>query len=296
MFCPNCGNKFSGDGNFCDSCGHALKQKIDTTETTQEARKPLISINVSKTQTLVFYDSFLIYKGARINYKDVDGISYLLTRTKHSVNFIPTHTSSSFQIKLEVNGQKYEIGSSATSFMFFEGKSQKEKEEIFAKLVYILDNLIKPFVLINLLAKYNKENELKIGDSLTVNSKGFYKKRFWRSPEFLPWDQYYNSVLHQGNLHIYKDDTAKKYKLYFSCSMSVMNTAVFPDLLNILFQSGGALNQETIKDLEKRKSELFSAESQKTNKVSVTENFCWSCSAPNEVGQKFCMHCGNKLL
>ena len=296
MFCPNCGNKFNSDENFCGSCGHDLKHKTNVAQVEQDTTKPLISINVSKTQTLVFYNNFLVYKGSRVNYKDIDGMSYLLTRTKHSINFIPTHTSSSFQIKLEANGQKYDVGSSDTSFMFFKSQSQKEKEEIFGKLVYVLDNLIKPFVLINQLIKYGKENELKIGDSLTINSKGFFKKRFWRSPEFLPWDQYYNSVLHQGNFHIYKSDPAKKYKMYFSCSMSVMNTAIFSDLLNILFQSNGVVNSEEIKDLEKKKGEILSTENQKTKQVEGSKNFCWSCSAPNEAGQKFCMHCGSKLL
>lgn len=295
MHCPNCGNKITGNENFCESCGHDLKQKVSV-EVENDATQPLISINISKSQTLIFYNSFLIYKGSRINYKDIDGISYLLTRTKHSVNFIPTHTSSTFKIKLEANEQKYEVDSSATSFMFFQGKNQKEKEEIFRKLVYVLDNLIKPFVLINQLIKYGKENELKIGDSLIINSQGFFKKRFWRSPEVLPWNQYYNSVLHQGNFHIYKSDPSKKYKLYFACSMSVMNTAIFPDLLNILFQSNGVVNQDEVKDLEKRKNELVSTEQQKLDKANGSKNFCWSCSAPNEAGQKFCRHCGSKLL
>ena len=294
MHCPNCGNKISGNENFCESCGHDLKQKLAEVE--KDTTQPLISINVSKSQTLVFYNSFLIYKGARINYKDINGMSYLLTRTKHSVNLIPTHTTSAFKIKLEANGQKFEVDSSDTSFMFFKSQSQKEKEETFGKLVYILDNLIKPFVLINQLIKYGKENELKIGDSLTINSKGFFKKKFWRSPEFLPWDQYYNSVLHQGNFHIYKSDPSKKYKLFFACSMSVMNTAIFPDFLNILFQSNGVVNQNEIKDLEKRKGELVSAEQQKLEKADGSKNFCWSCSAPNEAGQKFCKHCGSKLM
>lgn len=294
MHCPNCGNKISGNENFCESCGHDLKQKVSV-EVESDATQPLISINVSKSQTLVFYNSFLIYKGARLNYKDIDGISYLLTRTKHSVNLIPTHTTSAFKIKLEANGQKYEVDSSDTSFMFFKSQTQKEKEEIFGKLVYILDNLIKPFVLINQLIKYGKESELKIGDSLIVNSKGFFKKRFWRSSEFLPWNQYYNSVLHQGNFYIYKSDPSKKYKLFFACSMSVMNTVIFPDFLNILFQNSGVVNQEEIKDLEKRKSELVSSEQKNLDKVDGLKNFCWSCSAPNEAGQKFCRHCGSKL-
>lgn len=295
MYCFNCGTKISGQENFCELCGHDLKQKTSAKETTSNIIEPLISINVSKTQTLVFYNSFLIYKGARINYKDIDGVSYLLTRTKHSVNLIPTYTTSAFKIKLEANGLKYDVDSSDVSFMFFKSQSQKEKEEIFGKLVYILDNLIKPFVLINQLIKYGKENEFKIGDSLIINAKGFFKKRFWRSPEFLPWDQYYNSVLHQGNFHIYKFDPSKKYKLFFTCSMSVMNTAIFPDFLNILFQSRGIVNQEEIKDLEKKKSGIVSNEQEKFDKAENPKNFCWSCSAPNEAGQKFCRHCGSKL-
>ena len=295
MHCSNCGNKVGGNENFCESCGRDLKQKVSF-EVESDTTQPLISINISKTQTLVFYDSFLIYRGARINYKDIDGMSYLLTRTKHSINFIPTHTSSTFKIKLEANGQKYEVDSSTTSFMYFQGKNQKEKEEIFSKLVYILDNLIKPFVLINQLIKYGKENKLKIGDSLTINSKGFFKKRFWRSPEFLPWGQYYNSVLHQGNFHIYKSDPSKKYKLFFTCSMSVMNTAVFPDFLNILLQSNGVVNQDEVKDLGKRKGELVSTEQQELEKADGSKSFCWSCGAPNEAVQKFCKHCGSKLL
>jgi predicted nucleic acid-binding Zn ribbon protein len=296
MFCPKCGKKFNGDGNFCDSCGQILKQETGNTEIAHDASKPLVSINVSKSQTLVFYNDFLIYKGSRINYRDIDGLSYLLTRTKHSINFIPTHTSNAFHIKLEANGQRYEIGSSATSFMFFESKSQKEKQEIFAQLVYILDNLIKPFVLINLLIRYSKGNKLYLGDSFIVNPKGFYKKRFWQKPDFLPWDQYYNSVLYQGYLYIYKNDVKEKYKPFFSCSMSIMNTAVMPDILNILFQDHGSLNEETVMGLEKRKSEIITSEEQKVAQVFGKGNYCWSCSAPNEMGQKFCMHCGSKLL
>ena len=100
-------------------------------------------------------------------------------------------------------------------------------------------------------------------------------------------------------------DPSKKYKLYFACTMSVMNTAIFPDLLNILFQSNGVVNQEEIKDLEKKKEELLPTENQKSKQGWGFKNFCWSCSAPNEVGQNsvciavvnyysnmFCKNCG----
>ncbi|MDO8443158.1 MAG: zinc ribbon domain-containing protein, partial [bacterium] len=286
---------FDVGGNFCDFCGHNF-DKISRAEIVQDVKRPIVSINISKTQTLVFYNEFLIYKGIRIKYKDIDGFSYSLTTTKHSINFIPTHTSSSFKIKLEAENNNYEINSSATSFMLFETNTQKEKKEIFGKIVYVIDNLIKPFALMNLLIKYAREKELKIGIYLTINSKGFYKKRFWRSPDFLSWDQYYNSVLDKGNFYILMKDDTKKYKQFFSCPISVMNAPVLPEFLNFLFQSNGLLNQDIIVDLEKRRTELISLEVQGKNENSEIGNFCWSCSAPNEIGQKFCTHCGSKLL
>lgn len=217
-----------------------------------------LSINVSKTQTITFDEEFLTYKEACISYKDIQGISYEFTRMTHLVNFIPTHTSETFTIKLKVNSQIYEVHSSAKSFMFLKGKNQKEQEATFRKLVHILNSVVKPFVIINLLDKYIKEGELKIGEELTINSNGFYKKNVWiwrGDPEFFPWNQYYNSVLSQGNLEIYKRNTANKASLFFSCSTSTMNAAVMPDLLNFLFQKHGVLDQEAIKVFEKIKSE-----------------------------------------
>lgn len=257
-------------------------------------KDPLITINVSKSQTLVFYEHLLIYNGVKINYKDIQGIAYSLTRTKHSVYFIPTHTSSSCLIKIKACGKIYQIVSSASSSYFSKGKSLKEKEEIFAKLVYVLDNLIKPFVMINLLFEYAKDNLLKL-DSLAIAPEGLYKKRFWRKPELLPWDQYYNSILSQGSFTIYKKDEIRKYKFYYSCPMYVMNAVVSPDLLNFLFQKNGVLDKVTIKELEMRKNELASISDGELTPASGKKGFCKLCGTSVEIDQKFCTHCGSKL-
>ena len=45
MHCPNCGNKISGNENFCESCGNDLKQKV-AVEVENDTTQPLISINV----------------------------------------------------------------------------------------------------------------------------------------------------------------------------------------------------------------------------------------------------------
>ena len=217
---------------------------------------PLLVIDISKTRSLTFYERFLIYGAASISYKEIQGLSYLLTRTKYSLNSIPTGTQSSFEIRFDVNGQLYKIASSASSSLFRGQKSREEKEEIFAKLVHVMDNLIKPFVVVNVLIRYAKENKLKI-DWLTITPKGLYRKRLLRQPELLLWEQYHSSVLHQGVLYVLKQDAAKEYKTFFSCPMSAMNAVILPDVLTFLFQRHGTLDQATIKYLENKRASLL---------------------------------------
>jgi ribosomal protein S27AE len=237
---------------------------------------PLITIEVSKSRSLAFYEHFLVYKGAQINYEKIQGISYLLTHTTNSVNLIPTHNSTSFEIKIEADGKVHTVSSSATSAILFSGKSQKEKQETFGKLVYILDNLIKPFVLRNLVVKYEKDTLLKIGSYLSITPEGLSKKRMWRSPEVLPWNEYYNSALSKGSVSIYRVDEKKKYKVFFSCSMSTLNSVVLPELLGYLFQKYSTVKQPEEALLEEAK-------------------FCQSCGNPINAKQKFCINCGANL-
>jgi len=293
MFCPNCGSKISDGGNFCESCGHNLQQKIEAEETTKNiGEEPLITINISRNQTLLFYVNFLLYKGQRINYTDIDGISYLWTRTKHSVNFIPVGTSSKYSIKIDAGGKIDKIEFNSDSFLFGKSKSEKEKEELFVKFYTIIEKLIKPFVVINLLLKFAQEKEIKI-NSLTISQDGLYRKRFWGEPEFLPWNQYYNSILKEGALHVYKADNKKKYKEYFTCSMDVINSVILPDFLSYLFGKKGTLDDKDQQELIKFRNKII-------EKAKITgqgnKMFCWSCAAPLDHNQKFCNHCGSKLI
>ena len=207
---------------------------------------------------------------------------------------IPAGSSSKYSIKIKTAEKSYNINFSSAFLDIGFGKSDEEKEEIFSKLVYVLDNLIKPFIIINLLVTYSEVNELKIGDSLTINPKGFYKNRFWGGSEFLPWDQYYNSILQSGLFYIYREDEKKKYKEYFTCSMDTMNAVVMPDLLKFLFQKDGTVDKKTKEELLKRKEEFSKAIETQTI-IKGGKRSCSSCGVYTESDQKFCTHCGSKL-
>lgn len=255
----------------------------------------LISINVSKNQTLLFYEDHLVYKGEVIKYADIEGISYLMTRTTTTVYFVPAGSTSNYNIKIKAKGKIHKIEFSAGTFFAGKGKTEKEKEELFAKFYIVIENVIKPYVVINLLLKFIDEKELNI-DALKITEQGLYKKRTWRDPELLQWNQYYNAILEQGAVYIYKCDVKKKYKEFFTCSMDVMNAVVLPDLLNFLFQLEGKIDEKTKQELISRK-ESYSSTTPEFPKKEMNEKsgFCWSCGAPVEVDSKFCTHCGSKL-
>lgn len=270
MHCNNCGKKNENNVNFCIHCGKSISQSDKSDDS-------LFSINISNTKTLSIYDDHIRYNGEDIRYVDVDGVSYLLTRQSNSINLIPTHNSTFFSVQINTKDKLYTIDSSTTSFMTFTGKKEEEIAEIFSKIVYIIDNIIKDFVIVNLYHKYETEGKITIGD-LTILPDGLYKKRsFWRKPEKLEWNNYYNAVLYKGHLQVLKEDKKKKYKLFTSISMGVLNAVILPEFLSIEF------NKRSTKTID-------------TVALDNEGKFCPSCSGPVEANDTFCVHCGNKLI
>jgi hypothetical protein len=297
MFCPSCGNKIITEGNFCEHCGHSFSKKVEPTEAGKDiSKEPLLTINVSKTQTLIFYSNFLVYKGQRINYTDIEGISYLCTRTSYGVYFVPLAKSSKYSIKIQTAGIIHKIEFSADSFSIGKSKGEKERDEIFVRFIYVMDKLIKPFVLINLLNKFSQEKQLKIA-ALTIKPDGLYRKGLFGKEEFLSWEQYHNAVLFQGSLVVNKLDNKKRAKQFFICPMDTINSVIMPAFLDFLFQYKGVIDEKNKQELINLKNEMLEkARSQNFSDIVTKKEFCWSCAAPIEFGQKFCNHCGTKLL
>jgi hypothetical protein len=208
--------------------------------------EPLITLPINSSQSVPFYEEFLIMNGAHINYKDIQGISHLLTNNKYSFNFIPTVSISSFSIKLVANGQTYQIGSSAAAPMFFQG-SRKQVADRYAMMVYVLHQVIGPYVIVNLLTNYSKGKQLKLGDSLSITPHGLYRSRLMGDPEHVEWHNYACSVFSEGKLWIFKFNSARQNKPYFNCLLSVMNAVVMPEVLGVIAAGDGkvVLNSES---------------------------------------------------
>jgi len=243
----------------------------------------LLKLPVSRNSEIEFFQNFLIYKGEKILCSDIDGISYLYTRTKHSIKFIPTGTSHTYVIFIRARGILHKFS--------FSGQNN---QETFSKFVNAIETIVKPFVVVNLLLDYTKSNSLEIGD-LTITPAGLYKKRtWWRNPELLSWNEYYNSNIDKGNVFVLKrDDSKKEYSAFYTRTMSSLNAIVLPDVINFLFARKGVLDDVTKKQIIERKAQLTTASAQDAMQDLKR---CLKCNEAINESQEFCASCGYALL
>jgi hypothetical protein len=242
--------------------------------------QPLLKIQLPWRSSIDFYSSFLIFKGEKILYSDIDGVAYLWTRTTHRIYGIPTGTSHSYYLALREKGVKHKIT--------FSGSQNKD---IFAKFVFVIDNLIKPFVLVNLLLDYAKNEKLEIA-TLTITPVGIYRKRTWMKPELISWDNYNACTINQGKATLSRKTDKGRYKTYpFSIASS--NAVVLPAILDFLHKNNGMLNGDIQRELIERKTKLM-AESTRESMEAI--NACAKCGEKAiEDDQKFCAKCGSSL-
>ena len=250
----------------------------------------LLKLGLSGNSEIEFFQNFLIYKGEKILYSDVDGIAYLYTKTRRSINLIPIGTSHSYYVSIKARGIAHKI-----TF------SSEKNQDVFNKLANAVEVLVKPFVVVNLLLDYIKNNRLEIG-GLTITPEGISKKRTWRSPELLPWSQYYNSVINKGYVSVLKRDDKKKYVGFAGASMSSTNAVVLPDVMNFLFAKNGVLDEATRKQIIEKKTQLSAISAQDATIRDTIEDLstnprCAKCGEKMvEESQKFCGKCGSPLI
>jgi hypothetical protein len=267
----------------------------------------LLKLTISRKSEIEFYENFIIYKGEKILCSDIDAVSYLHTRTKHRVYYVPVGTSHAYIINIRARGIVHKFS--------FSGENN---QDIFSKFVNAIDIIVKPFIVVNLLLDYMKNNELTVGD-LTIKPEGLYKKRTWRSPELLSWDQYFNTIVSRGSTFVLKKDNNKNgYSAFYTLSMSALNAVILPDVVNYIFARKGILDEETRKQIIERKTELATAsardaiqgldetpiandemileeegeEEAPAEEQATTVRYCKNCGNQAKSGVSFCGNCG----
>ena len=234
----------------------------------------LLKVDISRNKTLEFFEEYLTYQGNRIFYADIDGVSYLWTRTRHSIYFVPVGTSNSYVIQIRHQNKTEKINLAG-----FLGK-ESERQGNFALLIKVIDSVMKPNVVRNLLKQIQNQGVIKIGN-LEINREGITKSTFF-SKDFLKWSEYFNTILDKGNVFVYKNVNGKA-KVFSQQSMGNINAVVLPDLLLVLFHSKG--------DIES----FFAGASKKIEKTEVETNIVKEETPKKSEAVVFCNQCGNKI-
>ncbi len=249
----------------------------------------ILKLDVSRNKAIEFYDEYLIFKGNRIYYADIDGVSYLWTRTRTSVYFIPVGTSNSYEIQIRHQNKVDKINLSG-----FLTKAA-ERQGNFTILVRMIEGVMKPNVIINLLKQIKNQGSIKVGN-LEINKDGITKSSFF-SKDFLGWSDYFNTILDSGNVFIYKDVDGKA-KLFNQLSMGNLNAVVLPDLLLILFQNKGNVGQILDNSTDKNEMETEPQEQTENKKVSRKNDvviYCTQCGNKVAANEKYCGNCGKEI-
>ena len=243
----------------------------------------ILKLGISRNSEMEFFQNFLIYKKGKILYSEIDGIAYLHTRTRHRFYGVPTGTIYSYVVYIRTRGVVHKVS--------FSGEHNKE---IFGKFVGAVDVLVKPFVMVNLLLDFIKNNKLEIGD-LTITPEGLYQKRTWpMKKSFLPWNRYYNSIITNGHVSVLRQNDKKKYANFYSPLMSSINAVLLPDLINFIFSKNGVLDENTKKEIIDKKIQLMTASVQDAMR---DLSACPKCGEKMiEEAQKFCRKCGLQLI
>src|SRR3989344_5706690 len=157
----------------------------------------LASIEISENKTIFIYSDYLEWWNEKILYHDIDGLAYKWTATDVHIYFIPVGTANRYYIGIRHHNKVTRINFPSSTFG---GTYGSKSSENFLNLSKIVDEVIKPTVITNLLAKYSETGKLEIAN-LRITSEGIYKKT-WLGDRLLSYAEYHGSFINQGDLYI----------------------------------------------------------------------------------------------
>ena len=198
----------------------------------KRADKPLAVVPYDTGKSYDFFEDKISFENGSIYYKDIRGFGYLLSRTKNSIDFIPTYNSSEYRVKFDIGESKpLVIGKSASAPLFLKTNKQQTINLIFVELVKCIDALIAPSVFVKCMESYRKNGSISIGD-LTITEHGIAAKSTFRTKTLLAGD-YSGTTAHQGHAYIANSEG----KIFKSISLLEINAPLLQPILDTLYSN-----------------------------------------------------------
>jgi len=235
--CLGCNREINGDAAFCRFCGEKVVSKlsdasrhasregaVDAYFAKKDAENSLVLRipGILSTTTAVFKETFVDYSGKRIFYQDIVSVTY--HSIKRSVNFIPMEQSYHFAIRSE----REEISLSFSSAFYIRNK---EKQDTWARLIALSDQLIEPLLVEKLVGLIFREGRTVAVGGVLLDKIGYCRSKFFGGKACVAWgEKIYVPQYVTGDVVLFKDENGKA-RQFTRVPMSTQNAVVLPKLI-----------------------------------------------------------------
>jgi hypothetical protein len=193
-------------------------------------RKLLAQVPYAPEESFDFYDDRLVINQDTFLYGDIEGYGFLLTNKSQSINFVPISNSTSFELNIFENKQKYTYSKNASNVMLFKNNKQLTVNLIYTELVKCIDAFIAPYVYQRVLKDYEESERIVIG-GFTLDGDVMIKKGAFGGQKELNFGYYTGTKIVAGQVKICGPDN----KVFYQCSLSQYNAPLAGPILDTIF-------------------------------------------------------------